>query len=236
MFHCGDLKLRGFRNKFGMTINHNKCCHPELVSGSPTERIVKYPLLEERDRVRCLAERKKIEILRSSFSDLLQSNSLSLRMTCAFDNSNKCCHPERSEGALTEQIIANYGIVELKLKSKFAKVATSSQPSPQGEGEKSHAEFISASLFERIDNFPSPKEEGVGERVVSLAKLEPLKQLMAPPTHTDSLVSPPLNGSLCKVQGDLMQKMCIHSCRSPNNSRHNWYCCCYDNTNTYCKY
>ena len=31
------------RNKFGMTINHNKCRHPELVSGSLTERIGEFP-------------------------------------------------------------------------------------------------------------------------------------------------------------------------------------------------
>ncbi len=36
-----------FRNKFGMTINHNKFRHPELVSGSLTERIGEFPSSRE---------------------------------------------------------------------------------------------------------------------------------------------------------------------------------------------
>ena len=40
-----------------------------------------------------------------------------------------------------------------------------------------HAELVSASLTERLGKFPSPMEEGVGERVVSLAKIETLKRV-----------------------------------------------------------
>ena len=90
MFHCGDLKLRKW--------------HSELVSEFQAERTAKYPLLEERDRVRCLTEQENTEILRSSSTDLLQSNGISLRMTNAIDNHNECRHPERSEGSLTERI------------------------------------------------------------------------------------------------------------------------------------
>ena len=118
LFHCGEIKL-------------NKC-HPELVSAFQAERTAKYPLLEERDRVRCLTEQEKSEILRSSSADLLQSDGLSLRMTNEFDNHNKCRHPERSEGSLAGGL--------------------------------------------RIT--PSPREEGVGERVFPFAKIKPLKRIM----------------------------------------------------------
>ena len=81
--------------------------------------------------MRGLTEREKLEILRSSLSDLFQSNCLSLRMTNALDNSCK----------------------------------------------GSHAELVSESLSKRIVNFPSPREEGVGERVIPLAKLQFLKRV-----------------------------------------------------------
>ncbi len=124
--------------------------------------------------MRCLTKHEQSEILRSNSTGLLQSNSLSLRMTGAFDKSHKLRHPEQSEGSQTEQIIVNSGIAELMPKSKFANMSTSSQPSPQGEGENSHAELVSASLSERIDNnFPSPMEEGVGERVQLKEKINP---------------------------------------------------------------
>ena len=88
MFHCqGEEGFGGL-------------CHAEFISGSLTERIAKSPLLEERDRVRCLTGQEQSEILRSSSADLLQSDGLSLRMTNEVDNSNKYRHPERSEGSL----------------------------------------------------------------------------------------------------------------------------------------
>ncbi len=198
MFHCGDLKER-----------NNVLCHSELVSASLTKCVVKFPLLEARDRVRCLAEHKKSEILRSSSTDLLQSNGLSLRMTSALDNSNKLRHPERSEGSLTEQIIANSGIAELMSKSKFANVSTSSQPSPQGEGESCHAELVSASLSERIGNCPSPREEGVGERVLPFAKRETLKRSWIIGGSAGSTQPSPRRASLLPksaVHGDIMKK------------------------------
>ena len=120
MFHCqGEEGFGGL-------------CHAEFISGSLTERIAKSPLLEERDRVRCLTGQEQSEILRSSSADLLQSDGLSLRMTNAFDNHNKCGHPERSEGSLTE----------------------------------------------RTGQFPSPREEGLGERVLPITKVEILKRII----------------------------------------------------------
>ena len=56
------------------------------------------------------------------------------------------------------------------------RVNPSPQSSPQGEEawrEDCQAEFISASLAERIGKFPSPREEGVGERVQLEEKINP---------------------------------------------------------------
>ncbi len=114
--------------------------------------------------MRGLTEREKLEILRSRSADLLQFSGLSLRMTNALDNSNNSSHPERSEGS----------------QAVGAWINPSPQSSPRGEEvwrEDCHAEFISASLSERIRKFPSPREEGAGERVIPLAKLQFLKRV-----------------------------------------------------------
>ncbi len=108
--------------------------------------------------MRCLTEREKIEILRSSSTDLLQSNSLSLRMTGLIDKSNKLRHPERSEGSFANDVWIN----------------PSPQSSPQGEeafGGLCHAELIG--------NCPSPREEGVGERVQLEEKINPSLKIVS---------------------------------------------------------
>ena len=157
--------------------------------------------------MRCLTAQEKSGILRSSSINLLQSNSLSLRMTNAIDNlckggyaefisaslacafgqrfrnkfgmtinHNKSCHPERSEGSLTNCVGIN----------------PSPQSSPLGEeeiGGFSHSELtrklsekksmrnflfllgVSESSSERLGAFPSPREEGVGERVQLIEKI-----------------------------------------------------------------
>ena len=81
MFHCGDIKLSQ--------------CHSELVSGCQAGCPAKYPLLEERDKVKCLTEQVR------------------------------------------------------------------NIPAIASEG----------SLSERIGEFPSPREEGVGERVLPFTTL-----------------------------------------------------------------
>lgn len=142
MFHCGKIKLSQ--------------CHSELFSGCQAECTVKYPLFS-------------------------------------------------SEGEAIQPIF----------NSKFVNESTSSQPSPQGEGESCYAECIGkkpcesleilrlnsvdllqskglslrmtglfdnsdqcrhpeqseGALSERIGEFPSPMEEGVGERVLPFAML-----------------------------------------------------------------
>lgn len=142
MFHCGEIKLSQ--------------CHSELVSGCQAGCTVKYPLFSsegeaiqpifnskfvnestssqpspqgegESRYAECIGKKpcESSEILRLNLVDLLQSKGLSLRMTGLFDNSDRCCHPEQSEGFLSE----------------------------------------------RIGEFPSPREEGLGERVLPFATL-----------------------------------------------------------------
>ena len=162
-----------------------------------------------------LTEREQLEILRSSSINLLQSNSLSLRMTNAVDNlckggyaefisaslacafrqrfrnkfgmtiiHNKSRHPERSEGSLTNGVEIN----------------PSPQSSPKGEeeiGGFSHPEltrklsekksmrnflsllWVSASLAECLGAFPSPREEGVGERVQLREQINPSLKIVS---------------------------------------------------------
>ena len=83
--------------------------------------------------------------------------------------------PRPWERGLTEEVqntpvIASVGkAIQPIFNSKFVDESTSSQPSPQGEGERSCVKLIG--------NFPSPREEGVGERVIPLAKLQFLKRV-----------------------------------------------------------
>ena len=117
--------------------------------------------------MRCLTEQEQSEILRSSSTEVLQSNGISLRMTNAFDKSNKFRHPEQSEGSLMEG----------------ASIADCSTPHPsllpkEKENSCCYAELVSASLSERIGNFLSPREEGLGERVLPFAKLKTLKHII----------------------------------------------------------
>ncbi len=117
--------------------------------------------------MRCLTEQEKSEILRSSSADLFQSHGLSLRMTNAIDNHNECGHPEQSEGSLTACVSIESCLTP--------------HPSllPKEKGNSCcHAELVSASLSERIGEFPSPRKEGVGERVLSFAKIKPLKHII----------------------------------------------------------
>ena len=162
-----------------------------------------------------LTEREQLEILRSSSINLLQSNSLSVRMTNAIDNlckggyaefisaslacafrqifrnkfgmtiiHNKYRHPEQSEGSLTNGVGIN----------------PSPQSSPLGEEEvggfghseltrnlsekKSMRNFlsllgVSASLAECLGAFPSPREEGVGERVQLREQINPSLKIVS---------------------------------------------------------
>ena len=144
MFHCGDFNERA-----------NVLSYSERVSESLSERIENFPLLEERARVRCLTEREKLEILRSSSTDLLQSNGLSLRMTSAFDKSGKL-RPEQSE----------------EFQAKEITIANGLTPHPSLLPKEKENSCCYAEL---IGNFPSPREEGVGEKVFPFVKIKILK-------------------------------------------------------------
>ena len=167
LFHCGNLKIKTNTKLF--------------------------PRPWERDRVRGLTEREKLEILRSSSTDLLQSNGFSLRMTSSLDKSGKLRHPEQSEGSLADafgQRFRNkFGMTIKHNKSRHPERsegspiegvsrADCSTPHPsllpkEKENSCGHAELVSASLPELVRNCPSPREEGVGERVQLKEKINP---------------------------------------------------------------
>ena len=145
--------------------------------------------------MRGLTERDQSEILRSSLTDLLQSNCLSLRMTNALDNSCKGSHAELVSaslaGAFGQRFRNKFGMTINHNKLRYPEQSEGTEgvsldngltphPSLPPEGKENsccHAEFISASLPERIRKFPSPREEGAGERVIPLAKLQFLKRV-----------------------------------------------------------
>ena len=145
--------------------------------------------------MRGLTEREKFEILRSSLSDLLQFSGLSLRMTNALDNSCKGSHAELVSaslaGAFGQRFRNKFGMTINHNKLRYPEQSEGTEgvsldngltphPSLPPEGKENsccHAEFISASLPERIRKFPSPREEGAGERVIPLAKLQFLKRV-----------------------------------------------------------
>ena len=160
MFHCGEIKLRD-NNLFHCQGEEGfgRLCHAEFISGSLAERIAKSP----QEEGVCRSEQS--EILRSSSTALFQANGISLRMTNAFDNSNKSRHPEQSEGSLSGGVRIN----------------SSPQSFLLGEekvGGFCHPELVSGFLTERTGQFTSPREEGVWERVLSFTKIKTLKHTM----------------------------------------------------------
>ena len=154
LFHCGDLKIKTNTKLF--------------------------PRPWERDRVRGLTEREKLEILRSSSTDLLQSNGFSLRMTSSLDNLCKDCHAEHVlvslADAFGQRFRNKFGMTIKHNKSRHPEQsegspiegvsrADCSTPHPsllpkEKENTCGHAEHVSASLPELVRNCPSPREEG----------------------------------------------------------------------------
>ena len=137
--------------------------------------------------MRGLTESEKLEILRSSSTDLLQSNCLSLRMTNALDNSCKGSHAELVSaslaGAFGQRFRNKFGMTINHNKLRYPEQSEGTEgvsldngltphPSLPPEGKEN-----SCCHAEHIGKFPSPREEGAGERVISLAKLQFLKRV-----------------------------------------------------------
>ena len=148
MFHCGDLKIKTNTKLF--------------------------PRPWERDRVRGLTEREKLEILRSSSAEhvlVSLADAFGQRFRNKFGMTikhNKSRHPERSEGSPIEGVSR----------------ADCSTPHPsllpkEKENSCGHAELVSASLPELVRNCPSPREEGVGERVQLEEKINPSLKIVS---------------------------------------------------------
>ncbi len=163
--------------------------------------------------MRGLTERDQLEILRSSSADLLQFSGLSLRMTNALDNSCKGSHAELVSaslaGAFGQRFRNKFGMTINHNKLRYPEQSEGTEgvsldngltthPSLPPEGKENsccHAEFISASLPERIRKFPSPREEGVGERVQLREKINPSPQS-----------SPQGEDAVGRVQGAIREK------------------------------
>ena len=135
--------------------------------------------------MRGLTERDQSEIIRSRSADLLQSNCLSLRMTNALDNSCKGSHAELVSaslaGAFGQRFRNKFGMTINHNKLRYPEQSEGTEgvsldngltphPSLPPEGKEN-----SCCHAEHIGNCPSPREEGVGERVIPLAKLQFLK-------------------------------------------------------------
>ena len=139
LFHCGDLKIKTNTKLF--------------------------PRPWERDRVSGLAEREKLEILRSSSAEhvlVSLADAFGQRFRNKFGMTikhNKSRHPEQSEGS---------PIVGVSR-------ADCSTPHPsllpkEKENSCGHAELVG--------NCPSPREEGVGERFFPFVKIKILKHMI----------------------------------------------------------
>ena len=175
MFHCGEIKLSQCHSelvsgcqaectvKYPLFSSEGEAIQPIFNSKVVNESTSSQPSPQGEVESRyadCIGKKpcESLEILRLNSVDLLQSKGLSLRMTGLFDNSDRCRHPEQSEGSLTKGVGVN----------------PSPQSSPLGEevvGGLCHAELVSASLAGQLGEFPSPREEGVGERVLPFAML-----------------------------------------------------------------
>ena len=161
MFHCGDLKIKTNTKLF--------------------------PRPWERDRVRGLTEREKLEILRSSSTDLLQFSGLSLRMTSPLDKSGKLRHPEQSEGSLADAFGQRFrNKFGMTIKHNKSRHPERSEGSPivgvsRADCSTPHPSLLpkekesSCGHAELVRNCPSPMEEGVGERVFLFVKIKILK-------------------------------------------------------------
>ena len=137
--------------------------------------------------MRGLTERDQSEILRSSSTDLLQFSGLSLRMTNALDNSCKGSHAELVSaslaGAFGQRFRNKFGMTINHNKLRYSEQSEGTEgvsldngltphPSLPPEGKEN-----SCCHAEHIGKFPSPREEGAGERIILLAKLQFLKRV-----------------------------------------------------------
>ena len=154
---------------------------------NPSLKIVSFRKMLKDNFSLSLGERSKnpcdqSEIIRSSLSDLLQSNCLSLRMTNALDNSCKGSHAELVSaslaGAFGQRFRNKFGMTINHNKLRYPEQSEGTEgvsldngltPHPsllpkEKENFCGHSELVSESLSKRIVNCPSPREEGVGER------------------------------------------------------------------------
>ena len=161
MFHCGEIQLSQ--------------CHSELVSGCQAGCTAKYPLLEARDKVRCLTEQvRNIPVITS------EGEAIQPIFNSTFVNESTSSQPSpqgEGESSYAECIGKKpcESLEILRLNSVDLSQSKGLSLRMTGLFDNSdqcrHPEQSEESLSERIGEFPSPREEGLGERVFPFATL-----------------------------------------------------------------
>ena len=161
MFHCGEINLSQ--------------CHSELFSGCQAGCTAKYPLLEARDKVRCLTEQ-----VRNIPLSLSEGEAIQPIFNSKFVNDSTSSQPSpQGEGECRYvECIGKKPCESLEiLRLNSVDLSQSKGLSLRMTGlfdnsdQCRHPEQSEGALSERIGEFPSPMEEGVGERVLPFAML-----------------------------------------------------------------
>ena len=161
MFHCGEIKLSQ--------------CHSELVSGCQAGCTAKYPLLEARDKVRCLTEQVRNIPLFSSEGEAIQPifNSKFVNESTSSQPSPQGEGESRYVECIGKKPCESLEILRLNsvdlLQSKGLSLRMTGLF--DNSNQCRHPEQSEGALSERIGEFPSPREEGLGERVLPFAML-----------------------------------------------------------------
>lgn len=161
MFHCGEIQLSQ--------------CHSELVSGCQAGCTAKYPLLEARDKVRCLTEQVRNIPLFSSEGEAIQPifNSKFVNESTSSQPSPQGEGESRYVECIGKKPCESLEILRLNsvdlLQSKGLSLRMTGLF--DNSNQCRHPEQSEGALSERIGEFPSPREEGLGERVLPFAML-----------------------------------------------------------------
>ena len=161
MFHCGEIKLSQ--------------CHSELVSGCQAECTVKYPLLEARDKVRCLTAQVRNIPLFSSEGEAIQPifNSKFVNESTSSQPSPQGEGESRYVECIGKKPCESLEILRLNSVDLSQSKGLSLRMTGlfDNSNQCRHPKQSEGFLSERIGEFPSPREEGLGERVLPFAML-----------------------------------------------------------------
>ena len=161
MFHCGEINLSQ--------------CHSELFSGCQAGCTAKYPLLEARDKVRCLTEQVRNIPLSLSEGEAIQPifNSKFVNESTSSQPSPQGEGESRYVECIGKKPCESLEILRLNSVDLSQSKGLSLRMTGlfDNSNQCRHLEQSERFLSERIGEFPSPMEEGVGERVLPFAML-----------------------------------------------------------------